>query len=145
MPGAVANPYAYMSRARLFVLSSAWEGFPNVLTEALGCGSPVVSTNCRSGPFELLQGGAYGRLVRVGDVDALAEAILRTLDEPGDKARSLHRAQDFAVGAVADRYLRVLLGPSRDCASGPERGAALAALASAGIAHSGHPQAFHRV
>ena len=57
MPGFVANPYAYMAHAKLFVLSSRWEGLPTVLVEALFCGLPVVATDCPSGPSEILQGG----------------------------------------------------------------------------------------
>jgi glycosyltransferase involved in cell wall biosynthesis len=82
MPGFVDNPFAFMAKASVFVLSSAWEGFGNVLIEALACGCPVVATDCRSGPREILDNGRYGRLVPVGDHEALAKAILETLDNP---------------------------------------------------------------
>jgi glycosyltransferase involved in cell wall biosynthesis len=82
LPGFVANPYAYMARAGLFVLSSLWEGCPNVLIEALATGTPVVATDCPSGPREILAGGRYGPLVPVRDADALAAAMARTLDHP---------------------------------------------------------------
>jgi len=80
MPGFRSNPYPFLSRASIFALSSAWEGSPNVLTEAMALGTPVVSTDCPSGPRELLDGGKHGPLVRVGDIDALAGAITATLD-----------------------------------------------------------------
>lgn len=76
------NPYPYIARASLFALSSAWEGSPNALTEAMALGIPVVATDCPSGPRELLDGGRYGPLVPVGDPQALAEAIGATLDRP---------------------------------------------------------------
>ena len=75
MPGFVQNPYAYMSRANLFALSSRFEGLPGVLIEALACGCPVVSTDCPSGPREILRDGALGRLVPVGNVNAMARAF----------------------------------------------------------------------
>lgn len=81
LPGFVSNPYAYMGRACLFVLSSRWEGLPTVLIEALALGARLVSTDCPSGPHEILQGGELGDLVPVGDPPALAAAMRRTLEE----------------------------------------------------------------
>jgi glycosyltransferase involved in cell wall biosynthesis len=109
LPGFDPNPIAAMARASVFVLSSAWEGFGNVLVEALAVGCPVVSTDCPSGPDEILDGGRYGRLVPVGDPAALADAILATLREPGDPELRRRRAQEFSVDVVAERYLAVLL------------------------------------
>ena len=77
--GFVDNPFAYMKRASLFVLSSAWEGLPTVLIEAMAVALPVVSTNCPSGPAEILDNGKYGELVPVGDTQAMAEAIIKVL------------------------------------------------------------------
>ncbi len=79
LPGFAPNPYAYMVRAAAYVLSSRWEGLPTVLIEALACGLPIVSTDCPSGPREILQGGRYGSLVPVGDVEALAVALEASL------------------------------------------------------------------
>ncbi|MDX3895629.1 glycosyltransferase [Pusillimonas sp.] len=108
LAGFQANPYAWMSRAALFVLSSRWEGFGNVLVEAMACGTPVVSTACPSGPDEILAQGRWGRLVSVGDADALAEAMDRTLrDEHRPDVR--RRARDFSVERVIDAYLLLLL------------------------------------
>jgi glycosyltransferase involved in cell wall biosynthesis len=81
IPGVVSNPYAYMRRASLFVLSSAWEALPTVLIEAMACGCPVVSTDCPNGPAEILDNGRLGRLVPVGDVEALARAMKTSLAE----------------------------------------------------------------
>ncbi|MGQ9738920.1 MAG: glycosyltransferase [Armatimonadota bacterium] len=80
LPGFVQNPYPYMKRASVFVLSSRWEGLPTVLIEALAVGTPVVATNCPSGPAEILDGGRIGALVEVGDVGALASAIHSAID-----------------------------------------------------------------
>lgn len=108
MPGFAPNPFAYMARSNLLALSSEWEGFAIVLTEALACGTPVVSTDCPSGPREILVDGKFGRLVPVGDVDALAVAMEATLDSPPPRALLLSRAQDFSVEHVADAYLDVM-------------------------------------
>ncbi|MDX2064824.1 MAG: glycosyltransferase, partial [Fimbriimonadaceae bacterium] len=80
LPGFVANPVAELAAADLFVLSSIWEGLPTALIEALAAGVPCVSTDCESGPREILRDGAYGQLVPVGDEAALAAAIQRQLD-----------------------------------------------------------------
>ena len=82
LPGFRENAMAYMARSALFVLSSAWEGLPTVLIEALAVGTRVLSTDCRSGPREILGDGALGALVPVGDVPAMATAILRELHRP---------------------------------------------------------------
>jgi glycosyltransferase involved in cell wall biosynthesis len=110
LPGFVSNPFAYMARAAVFVLSSAYEGLPSVLIEALACGCPVVSTNCPGGAAEILEGGRHGALVPVGDDAALAEAITATLDVPRDRNRLRARAALFSADAKAEQYLRVLLG-----------------------------------
>ena len=102
-----------MARARLFVLSSAWEGLGNVLIEALACGCPVVSTDCPSGPSEILQHGAVGRLVPVGDAEALAQAIMLSLEAPVDRDALKSRAEAFALGPTAARYARLLFGDQR--------------------------------
>jgi glycosyltransferase involved in cell wall biosynthesis len=108
LPGFVENPYAWMSRASVFVLSSAWEGLPGVLIEAMACGCPVVSTDCPSGPDEILENGRLGPLVPVGDDRAMAEAILSVLDHPPNAARLRARARCFSVDVAIDRYLKVL-------------------------------------
>ena len=82
LPGFVNNPYSCMARAAVVAVSSDWEGLPTVLIESLAVGTPVVSTDCPSGPREILQGGALGRLVPVGDVAALATAIRDALSAP---------------------------------------------------------------
>ena len=109
LPGFAENPFAYMRHADLFVLSSQYEGFPNVLVEAMACGCPVVSTNCPDGPFEILDGGRYGRLVPVGDADALAQAIIATLRQPPPPTLLSQRAQQFSVDNITSEYLSVLL------------------------------------
>jgi glycosyltransferase involved in cell wall biosynthesis len=107
MPGFVKNPLAYMARARLLVLSSRWEGFGNVLVEALACGTPVVSTDCKSGPREILENGRFGRLVAAKDPDALAKAILETLQTFPDRTLLRRRAYDFTVEKSVKEHLRI--------------------------------------
>ena len=109
LPGFVDNPFAYMARAALFVLSSRWEGLPGVLIQAMACGCPVVSTDCPSGPREVLQGGALGPLVPVGDAVGLSRAMLDTLDDPPASRSTLRaQAQRFSAEKVIPQYLSVM-------------------------------------
>jgi glycosyltransferase involved in cell wall biosynthesis len=109
LPGFVRNPLAFMSRAAVFVLSSRYEGLGNALIEALACGTPVVSTDCPSGPREILDDGRFGPLVPVGDAAALADAIEQVLDHPPPAEHLRMRAQLFSVERSADAYLELLL------------------------------------
>jgi glycosyltransferase involved in cell wall biosynthesis len=109
LPGFFDNPFACMAHAAAFVLSSAWEGLPSVLVEAMACGCPVVSTDCPSGPAEILEHGRYGPLVAVGDHAALAEAIAKVLEQPPDPEGLISRASAFSEAASAQAYEAVLL------------------------------------
>ncbi len=102
------NPFAFMARAAVFVLSSAWEGLGNVLIEALACGCPVVSTDCPHGPSEILAKGRYGALVPVGEPEKLAHAIGEALARPADVRAGLERARAFDIQNIADQYVRLL-------------------------------------
>ncbi len=106
--GRVENPFAWMSIASVFVLSSAWEGLPGVVIEALACGCPVVSTDCPSGPREILEDGALGPLVPVRDDVALAGAITSVLESPPDRKKLLAGADRFRVDPAVDAYLALL-------------------------------------
>ncbi|GAB0147651.1 glycosyltransferase [Marichromatium sp. PS1] len=105
LPGFVPEPYAYMAHAALLAFSSRWEGLPFVPVEALAVGTPVVSTDCPSGPREILQDGRYGPLVPVGDDAALAEAIKATLDDPLPKAVLREAAGRFEIERAVGGYL----------------------------------------
>ena len=105
LPGRVLNPYPWFHSADLFVLSSSWEGFGNVLVEALECSLPIVSTDCQSGPCEILKSGRYGVLVPVNNHFAFRDAMQETLFKSKDKDQLWRRAQDFSVKRISDKYL----------------------------------------
>lgn len=109
MPGFVLdiNPTLYSSK--FFVLSSAWEGFGNVLVEALGAGCSIVSTDCPNGPSEIVDGGRFATLVPVGDAESMAKGILAMLATPADPTVQIARAQTFSVASACDQYESVFL------------------------------------
>lgn len=111
MPGWVENPYPYMVRAGLFVLSSKFEGLPGVLIEALYCGAPLVATDCPSGPREILADGRYGTLVPIGDVASISDAMSRALAKPTERPPRESWLK-FEMETVVDQYLQLLLGDS---------------------------------
>ena len=108
-PGFVKNPFAYLAKARLFVLSSRYEGLGNVLIEAMACGCPVVSTDCPFGPAEILENGRWGKLVPTEDPEALAKAMIDTMDTPPQRDALRERASYFSVERAVDRYEELLL------------------------------------
>lgn len=110
LPGFVENPAAYMRRASVFALTSAWEGFGMVLAEALAVGCPVVSTDCPSGPREILADGRYGPLVPVGDHVALAAALESLIRTPPSRDALRDAAWRFSVAGNGKRYKDLLLG-----------------------------------
>lgn len=99
------NPYAYLIHADALVVSSRYEGFVNVLLEAMALGIPVVSTNCPSGPSEILDNGKYGELVPVGDSTALANAIRKTIENPIEKKILLERTKAFSLNHIVAQYI----------------------------------------
>lgn len=110
MPGFVKNPMAVVREAEVFVLSSRWEGFGNVLVEALSTGVPVVSTDCPGAPRDILENGAHGLLVPYDDPEALAAGIAMTLDQPaGTPEGRVARAKDFSAEKIARKYLECIL------------------------------------
>ncbi len=119
LPGHVINPYKYLATASVFVLSSAWEGLPLILIEAMACGCPVVSTDCPSGPSEILENGRFGRLVPVGDTRAMAAAIKATLDDPPNRDSLRTRARMFSRESAVAEYEALMLNPAAQ-SPGPE-------------------------
>jgi len=105
MPGFVKNPFSYMAKASVFVLSSAWEGLAMVLIEALACGCPVVSTDCPSGPAEILENGRFGTLVPVGDYVALSKAIFHCIKNSPDQNILMARGREFSIEHATEEYL----------------------------------------
>ena len=98
----------YYETADLFVSSSKWEGFSNVIAESLGYGLPVVSTNCKSGPSEILQKGKFGELVPIENSKKLASAILKSLVKKHDKNLLVKRSKDFAISKISNKYLKFI-------------------------------------
>jgi glycosyltransferase involved in cell wall biosynthesis len=121
-PGFVPNPSAYLAAASVFVLPSRWEGFSNVLAEALAMGTPVVASDCPGSPREVLEDGRLGRLVPVGKSRALAEAIARELDHPSATAEARrHRARQYEPRSIAGQYLQLMTGGSFNTSKRSER------------------------
>ncbi len=108
LPGYASNPFAHVARADLFLLSSRFEGFPNALLEATALGIPAVSTDCPSGPHELLDGGRYGELVPIGDALAMAAAIRRILNKPPTKAQLAMALDRLTIHCATDLFLDAL-------------------------------------
>ena len=109
LPGYVEDLFAYMNHASLFVLSSRWEGFGNVLVEAMAMGCPVVSTNCPSGPAEILSDGKYGELVDIENPEALAKAISNALVKDKNEASLKERANAFSSDVISSLYLEIMI------------------------------------
>ena len=108
LPGFVPNPQDYMSKASVFVLSSRWEGLPTALIEAMACGCPVVATDCPSGSKEILAEGKYGKLIPVGDAEALSTALMGTLQHPPQRELLVDRAKDFEIQNSVSDYLNLI-------------------------------------
>lgn len=108
MPGVIPNPYPYFRRANVFVMSSRWEGLPIALMEAMALGLPIVSTDCNSGPRELLDDGRLGHLVPIGNSKALANAMLLALRSEHDPVPLIDRAKHYDLGPVLREHAHAL-------------------------------------
>jgi glycosyltransferase involved in cell wall biosynthesis len=117
LPGFQRDPYPFMAHSSVLALSSRWEGLGFVLIEAMALGTPVVATDCPSGPRELLDEGRLGPLVPVGDWQALAAALAATLADPPEAAALRQAAGRYEIGAATSDYLRELGMASHDGAA----------------------------
>ncbi len=106
LPGFQQNPYAWMARAKAVVLSSDFEGLPTVLIEALACGTKIVSTDCPTGPNEILTGHLKNYLTPMGDPQALANAINHAIND--DKIGEPPILNLVAPDKVAEQYLSLI-------------------------------------
>jgi glycosyltransferase involved in cell wall biosynthesis len=134
LPGFTPNPFAWFRRAAAFALSSRYgEAFSRVLVEAMACGTPVIASRCRWGPEEVLDGGRYGLMYDVGDVEALAVSMARLIEEPAERARLVRlgkaRVEDFAADAIVPRLEALYAG---DVSSSPDEGEPLNVAGDAG-------------
>ena len=112
--GLQSNPYPYMVKSRVLVLASIFEGFPSVIIEAMFLGVPVVSSDCPSGPREILQDGKYGKLFAVGDYKAMAKLILETFNSPVNAQSLIERAKLFSVDSSVENYLALFNSLEQD-------------------------------
>jgi glycosyltransferase involved in cell wall biosynthesis len=108
MPGFVENPFAYMKRSSVFVLSSLWEGLPNVLIQAMIVGTPVVATDCPSGPKQILENGKWGKLVPIGDEQEMANAILDVFENGHEKIPMEMLEKEYSTESVLKKYLECI-------------------------------------
>lgn len=108
MPGFDSNPFRWMVRCDAYVLASLTEGFPNSLVQAMACGAAVVSTDCPHGPNEILNDGKWGKLVPVGDSEAMAASIVTILRAEKD-GLSRNGVEPFMADSVIGRYLDMLV------------------------------------
>lgn len=122
--GYMENPFAYLRRASLFVLSSSWEGMSNALLEAMACGCPVVATRCPTGTIEVLADGEFGPLVEIENDEALADAMRWRLGQPRQSSRLMARAQEYDLSRTLDAYTRLLLAETRPAETAPALSAA---------------------
>ncbi len=121
LPGWTGALFAHMAKSALFVLPSSYEGLPGVLIQALACGCPVVSNDCPTGPREILKDGRHGRLVPMGDIEAMAQAMIETLNDPPSSEALRRRADDFSLDRAVARYLDLFEGLMRQQPAGLDK------------------------
>lgn len=107
--GFIENPYNFLKASDVFVLSSLFEGFGNVLVEALSVGVPIVSTDCAGGPREILDNGLYGKLVPLGDKQFMADAIIDTINNKPKALQLLNRSKNYGIKSITDKYLKEII------------------------------------